>query len=135
MKYLTCLTAIVTLTLSGCASTFDRSCAETQSDSITIKYGSGHIIADPATLDVEVNKNFEILLEPGSGYEDKKVRIAGHNYKAAWVKGNGKKSDLDPKKRKIVICTPSNVKVNKEYKYKVKVKDLGYLDPHVKVVE
>ena len=131
----TILILLSTILMSGCAGLMPASeCDGQSSRPVKIIYGDSQLRAEPPLRHVHRRGDFVLDLRPvGPGnYNDVDVTVVGKTAAdKAWIplKTESYNSAMD---RRIVYCVPPDQALV-EYKYKVTVDTVGYLDPRVKV--
>jgi hypothetical protein len=97
---------------------------------VDIVYGDSYLKVDPKA-NVKQNSGFELRLKPRAGFEGKQVTIEGKTAKDGWLSARGSKGDSNGK---LLICVPANQALGAYY-YRVRVEDVGTLDPRADVTK
>jgi len=108
-----------------------------------LKYGKDDIVMKWKSH-VREHSEFRIKLRPRKGYDSKKVKIVGISgtlpggagtTSPDWlnIEKSAKELKKAHKKAILVLCVPKGIPENTEYKFDVRIEDIGNLDPRVRV--
>jgi len=133
----TILMLLTTLLVSSCAGFApSTTCTGQGSRPVTIHYGDSQIKVDPPIAQVHRRGDFVLNLKPvgpgANSYKGVNVTVVGKTATdKAWIHSQTESHNSAPNHR-IVYCVPAGQALV-EYKYKVTVDTVGFLDPRVKV--